>query len=219
MRSLLSHLALLGACLLIASMLLAACGGDDSDDSAGESPTATGESAAAVNTATTAPSTATSAATDEEDETSTATEAEATEAESTQSEPSETESQEASGGDYGGAYGAAPPASTTETEAATSAVTASESSATEPSDSAEKVTVTIHDFKFDPPMVEIAPGTTVVFVNQGVDHTATSVDDPPAFDSDILKKGDSFEFTFNDPGTFDYICLIHPKMKGTIVVK
>ena len=79
--------------------------------------------------------------------------------------------------------------------------------------------VQILDFTFDPPLLEVEPGTTVTFINQGVDHTATALDDPGVFDTGILHTGESFPVTFDTSGTYDYWCLLHPNMVGTIVVK
>ena len=36
---------------------------------------------------------------------------------------------------------------------------------------------------------------------------------------DSLAKGATFSFTFDKPGTYTYICSIHPTMKGTVIVK
>lgn len=47
----------------------------------------------------------------------------------------------------------------------------------------------------------------------------------PTFDgaamagSGLLIKDDSFSLTFTKPGTYAYLCLIHPEMKGEIVVR
>ena len=79
--------------------------------------------------------------------------------------------------------------------------------------------VKILDFRFDPPTLEIEAGTTVTFVNQGVDHTATAREDRSIFDTGILHSGESAAITFNTPGTIDYWCLLHPNMVATIVVR
>jgi plastocyanin len=39
------------------------------------------------------------------------------------------------------------------------------------------------------------------------------------FQSGTLQKGQEFNYTFGDVGTYEYICTIHPSMHGTIVVK
>lgn len=38
------------------------------------------------------------------------------------------------------------------------------------------------------------------------------------FDSDSIVWGETFRFTFDTPGTYDYFCIPHPFMKGTVVV-
>jgi plastocyanin len=101
--------------------------------------------------------------------------------------------------------------------ATSTATTPAEPSAVTPT---ETVEVHIIDFGFDPPMVGIAAGTTVTFINDGVDHTATSKPGAPvAFDSGILHTGQSFSFTFDTPGNYDFWCLLHPDMVGMIMVQ
>jgi plastocyanin len=64
----------------------------------------------------------------------------------------------------------------------------------------------------------IAPGTTVRWKNlDGEPHTVRSID--TSFRSDPLDQNDSFAFRFDKPGTYRYVCSIHPQMVGTIVVK
>ena len=54
-------------------------------------------------------------------------------------------------------------------------------------------------------------GTTVTWVNKDGDaHTVTAVGTKPLFGSNPLDTGDSFSFTFNEPGTYSYFCKIHP---------
>ena len=38
------------------------------------------------------------------------------------------------------------------------------------------------------------------------------------FDSGIMQTGQTFRYTFNNPGTFEYHCTVHPSMVGEIVV-
>jgi plastocyanin len=37
-------------------------------------------------------------------------------------------------------------------------------------------------------------------------------------ESSDIKKGETYSRAFNETGTFDYICEIHPYMKGKVVV-
>jgi len=70
---------------------------------------------------------------------------------------------------------------------------------------------------FDPAEITVAPGSTVVWVNQGnEDHTVTA--DDQSFDSGYKKKGASFQRAFPRPGRYTYHCAPHPWMKGTVVV-
>jgi plastocyanin len=34
-----------------------------------------------------------------------------------------------------------------------------------------------------------------------------------------MRKGEADEVRFDTPGTYEYICSIHPNMKGTVVVE
>lgn len=81
---------------------------------------------------------------------------------------------------------------------------------------AEGATITIADFAFSG-VTEVAVGTTVVVTNEdSTQHTWSATGG--AFDSGALGSGDSFEFTFTEPGTYEYQCNFHPSMTGTIVV-
>jgi plastocyanin len=77
--------------------------------------------------------------------------------------------------------------------------------------------VTIVDFKFAPGSTTVHTGDTITWTNDGPSpHTATASDH--SFDTGTLSRGQSGSHTFTTPGTFAYICTIHPFMHGTIVV-
>lgn len=77
-------------------------------------------------------------------------------------------------------------------------------------------TVSISNFAFDPANITVKKGTTVTWVNNdSVTHTVTS----SVFSSPDISPGGKFEFTFNNTGTFDYNCSIHPSMKGVVNVE
>ena len=74
-----------------------------------------------------------------------------------------------------------------------------------------------------PYLMSIKSGHKVVWINEDTAaHTVTSgtVDGGPdgIFDSSIFMSGTKFEHTFNDPGKFDYFCIVHPWMTGIIEV-
>lgn len=96
---------------------------------------------------------------------------------------------------------------------------AGETGAAEPGevDAPMEVAVDIVDFTFSPQVLEVPVGTTVTWTNSDTSqHTATANDG--TFDSGVLAQGDSFSFTFETAGTFDYFCEVHPNMTAQIVV-
>ncbi len=77
---------------------------------------------------------------------------------------------------------------------------------------------------YDPEVIDISVGTTVLWENvDNTMHTATSGNPNEGvdgvFDSDILSAGDMYEFTFADVGNYDYYCILHPWMIGTVNVE
>jgi plastocyanin len=85
---------------------------------------------------------------------------------------------------------------------------------------AEAVTIEIVDFFFDPDDVTVTVGTTVTWVNVGpTDHTTTAyIDGDKFWDSGIMVEGDTFSFTFEEPGSYDYLCALHPSMTAHLEV-
>ena len=76
---------------------------------------------------------------------------------------------------------------------------------------------------FIPSTVTIDVGSTVTWENNDTAaHTSTSLaeDGGPSgvFDSSLIMAGSSFSHTFEEAGTFDYFCMVHPWMLGTIIV-
>ena len=71
--------------------------------------------------------------------------------------------------------------------------------------------------------ITVAVGTTVIWSNDdSAAHTVTSgsVDAglTGVFDSGLFMSGSIFEFTFDDTGTYDYFCMVHPWMTGIVQV-
>ena len=76
---------------------------------------------------------------------------------------------------------------------------------------------------FSPNPVTIAVGETVTWANTDTAaHTATG--GTPAdglsgvFDSSLIMAGGSYSFTFDTAGTYDYHCMVHPWMLGSVIV-
>lgn len=86
----------------------------------------------------------------------------------------------------------------------------------QPQAAVDKNTITIQNFAFNPGTLTVKQGTKVTWTNQdSATHTVKS----DTFNSGDIKQGDKFEFTFNNKGSFEYRCSIHPSMTGKIVVE
>lgn len=92
---------------------------------------------------------------------------------------------------------------------------------TAPAVSAQKpITVESWDDYFRPENITVTLGTQVTWVNKGAKkHTVTA---GTLFDADIL-EGQSFSYTFDKPGAYQYYCVIHSLsetdgMVGTVTV-
>ena len=75
-----------------------------------------------------------------------------------------------------------------------------------------------------PALLTIGTGTTVIWENNDTAaHLATSgtPDEGPdgTFDSGMIMAGATFEHEFSDSGVFEYYCIVHPWMVGTVTVE
>ncbi|HET6527411.1 MAG TPA: plastocyanin/azurin family copper-binding protein [Balneolaceae bacterium] len=78
-------------------------------------------------------------------------------------------------------------------------------------------TVEIAQMKFNPPVLYVNKGDTVVFINNGfVDHDVTESENHK-WASPVLSAGESWSMVATESS--DYYCSIHVVMKGKIVVK
>jgi plastocyanin len=76
-------------------------------------------------------------------------------------------------------------------------------------------TVNIQNNAFNPSSLQVPAGSTVKWVNlDSVQHEPKG----NVFDSGPLNQNGVFEHTFNQAGTYNYACAIHPSMQGTITV-
>ena len=78
-------------------------------------------------------------------------------------------------------------------------------------------TVLIQQMQFIPAELNVKIGDTVLWINKDiVDHNITDAKSK-AFYSDTLAVGKSWKMTVK--GSADYLCTIHPTMKGKLVLK
>ncbi|MDH3203922.1 MAG: plastocyanin/azurin family copper-binding protein [Nitrosopumilus sp.] len=74
-----------------------------------------------------------------------------------------------------------------------------------------------------PSLIVVEKGKQVTWVNEdSAFHSVTSgsYDSPTdIFDSGYLDPYESYSITFDETGTFDYFCTLHPWMKGQVLVE
>ena len=96
--------------------------------------------------------------------------------------------------------------------------------------------------RFEPATITIEAGETVTWMNESEEaHTVTAYGDEipegasyfasgdssneeearDSLSESLIKSGESFEVTLDEPGTYEYYCIPHESngMKGTIVVE
>ena len=75
----------------------------------------------------------------------------------------------------------------------------------------------VRSYRFDPKVIEIEAGETVTWTN---DDNFTHTVQVEGQEDHKVEPGDSVEITFDDAGTYDYVCTLHSRdMDGTVIVK
>jgi plastocyanin len=78
--------------------------------------------------------------------------------------------------------------------------------------------LSIDSYTFLPGTATVPLGTTVTWGNEDpIAHTVTA--DDRSFDSGRLGPGQTFSFTFSQPGTIEYLCTLHQNMKARLIVE
>ena len=71
-------------------------------------------------------------------------------------------------------------------------------------------------YRFEPETIEVQAGQTVTWTNE--DNFTHTVEVEGEGDHKV-GRGDSVSITFDEPGTFDYVCTLHSHdMHGTVIV-
>ena len=91
------------------------------------------------------------------------------------------------------------------------------------SGSGDVVTVDMKNIQFNPKTVTVSKGATVEWKNSdSVNHDVTK-DSGPGQDfksgTGDIGSGGTYEVSFDQAGTVEYECTVHPGMTGTVVVK
>jgi plastocyanin len=73
----------------------------------------------------------------------------------------------------------------------------------------------VRDYEFEPGTVSVGVGDTVTWVWEGgAQHNVVG----DGFESDDQSSG-SFRHAFDEPGTYQYACTLHPGMQGDVIVE
>lgn len=117
------------------------------------------------------------------------------------------------------------PASSTQSNTSNSSMSNMPNSATNNSSSNGSGTptatdkVSIANFAFSPAQITVTKGTTVTWTNNDTTaHTIVETDGKNGPNSSTVNPGNSYTFTFNEAGTYQYHCSIHPQMTGSVTV-
>jgi plastocyanin len=84
--------------------------------------------------------------------------------------------------------------------------------------------VSMQNIQFEPADLTINAGETVTWTNdEAVPHDVDGSGPGGNFSSGPeggMNEGDTYDFTFDEPGTYDYVCRVHaPGMAGTVTVR
>ncbi len=75
----------------------------------------------------------------------------------------------------------------------------------------------VKSYRFDPKTIEIEAGDTVTWTNE--DNFTHTVQVDGQGDHKV-RQGESVSITFDEPGTYDYVCTLHSQdMDGTVIVR
>jgi plastocyanin len=75
----------------------------------------------------------------------------------------------------------------------------------------------VKSYRFDPKVIEIRAGDTVTWTNE--DNFTHTVEVDGQEDHEV-EQGESFSITFEEPGTYHYVCTLHRQdMDGEVIVK
>ncbi|OGZ34255.1 MAG: hypothetical protein A2174_03585 [Candidatus Portnoybacteria bacterium RBG_13_41_18] len=88
----------------------------------------------------------------------------------------------------------------------------------------EPPSVKIENFAFDPQSIRIKAGDILIWTNYDtaphkILSDQSSATYLPDLVSDELSRLGQYGYKFNQPGTYNYYCSIHPDMKGTVIVE
>jgi plastocyanin len=80
--------------------------------------------------------------------------------------------------------------------------------------------ITMANYAFSPASETISVGDSITWTNTDqAPHNVTTTSGPVSIQSPTLNTGQSWSYTFTVPGSYSYICSIHPDMRATLLVQ
>ena len=80
--------------------------------------------------------------------------------------------------------------------------------------------VVMSGYAFSPRSLTITAGDTVTWINEDqAPHDVKTTSGPESIHSPMLSKGGTWSHTFTAPGTYGYVCTVHPGMTAQLVVE
>jgi len=84
--------------------------------------------------------------------------------------------------------------------------------------SKDQVSIAIRDIKFKPQHVAVKVGQKITWTNRDMAPHNVTAKKGATFASEKLNRNDSFTYTPTKAATIDYVCTIHPRQDGKLLV-
>jgi plastocyanin len=79
--------------------------------------------------------------------------------------------------------------------------------------------VEMRDIQFQPETIRVRTGETITWINRdAVQHDVVNVEEGQEPKSELFNEGQTYEWTPTEAGTVEYLCTVHPNMRGTVEV-
>jgi plastocyanin len=79
--------------------------------------------------------------------------------------------------------------------------------------------VSIQEDHYDPASITVAAGSTVTWRNDGLSPHQVTFQTEGLQGSELFGPGGTYAYRFDAPGSYPYLCQLHPYMVGTVIVQ
>lgn len=87
-----------------------------------------------------------------------------------------------------------------------------------PENLANTTEIAIENSAYQPSLITVEQGTTVIWTNEDSKTHTVKTESSPGPDSEPLAEGETYSYTFEEAGTFNYFSEQNPEVRGTIQV-